>query len=403
MNKKIAVIFPTGRKTVHNVVAMLVDNMGRYKNDPKNVNVYVSFDPTFYNLSPDDFMFDKDLEKAFRSVTYLGPGDDGGLSEHTKKNITDHAYDILFKPRGYCTLKNRATVNAIMDGNDAIMLFDDDEYFVAPKRKGNGLEWMHQNVFGYHMDNIFEADITNGAHTGYFSPVPSEIENELEKGLREKLGRILSYGSEIINEKTFMNTRECINYADNNFLKNSPYPVEEVNGIKFLTGGNIALNVQSILSGKIPPYFNPKGARGEDAIMGMQLKNSLVLKIPTYTFHDPFQKYVDITKGKFPESVDPIAVIPGTVDRFANAVVGWVKYAPFLIRMTSSSEDEYRGRINAMKSELGDVGKEMSKVLSNNSLAMLGGILDEADEKSYSDLEDLNIAKNAWEKIIKNI
>jgi hypothetical protein len=135
----------------------------------------------------------------------------------------------------------------------------------------------------------------------------------------------------------------------------------------------------------------------------MQLQEAKVLKVPTYTFHDPFQKYVAITEGEHPESLDAIKVIPGTVDRFEKACLGWVKYAPFLIRMTADSKSTYQSRIQAMKEELTDIGIEIDKQLGWQGFNQLGPTLEKYDVRSKQDVAELYKAREGWNLISKSL
>lgn len=52
---------------------------------------------------------------------------------------------------------------------------------------------------------------------------------------------------------------------------------------------------------KIPAFYNPPFARGEDTFFCTLLTEAKVVKVPTYYFHDSFLKYTGILKGKFPK------------------------------------------------------------------------------------------------------
>jgi hypothetical protein len=65
--------------------------------------------------------------------------------------------------------------------------------------------------------------------------------------------------------------------------------VEEENGAKFITGGNLGISLRDL--DKVYPFYNPPGARGEDTFLSTCLSNSTVKLIPAYTFHDGFSIY----------------------------------------------------------------------------------------------------------------
>ncbi|TKJ17625.1 hypothetical protein CEE44_03785 [Candidatus Woesearchaeota archaeon B3_Woes] len=402
--KNIAIVVNSGRKFVNDLVSMLTEDLERFDHfDNYEIHLIISYDPTFYNLKPTDFRIEQETSSKFDSVTYLGPESYLDFSwVKTLPDVTDEAFSILFEPRGYCSQKNRAILDALLKGVEHILFLDDDEYFVAPFQNGGMLDWVEQDVFGAHLQHNSDADITNGAHTGYFSPIPSDIEYSLEEEVRRTLGEIFSIGNEVIDRETFINIRKSIIYGDDVFLRNGHHEIPEKKGVRTLSGGNITLNASSIRSGKIPPYYNPYGARGEDAILGMQIPDLSILKIPVYTFHDPFQKYWQITQRQYPEEIEPIEVIPGTIDRFCKACIGWIKYAPFLIQLTSQDEQEYRERIAAMEQPLKEIGSEINRQLNWKEFDQMAPILLAYDSRSRQDIQDLKIAKGAWAEIVQH-
>ncbi|MBU0536366.1 MAG: hypothetical protein KKE20_05335 [Nanoarchaeota archaeon] len=402
-NKKdIAIVFPSGRRFVKDVVSMLAGNLRANGHlDSYNPHLIISYDPTFYGLRPSDFRIPEETSHDFSSVTYLGP--ESHLDFSLLKDIpgvTEEAFDVLLKPRGYCSQKNRAIISALSNRAEHITFLDDDEYFVAPFKNGK-LEWVSQDVLGVHLRHNVSADITQGAHTGYFSPIPSDLDANLEEQVRKNLGLMLSVGNEVINERTFLNTQESVKYADPAFSLSSPYEIPEINGVRGLSGGNITLNSESIRNSRIPPYYNPPGARGEDAILGMQIRDISALKIPVYTFHDPFQKYSGITSGQYPEEIEAIKVTCGTIDRFCKACIGWLRYAPLLIRLTSHSESEYEERIHRMREPLDAIGNDISNQLFWGDFNKMAPTLDEYDAKSKLHAHELEVAREAWPNIVK--
>ena len=56
MKKDVSVVFSTGRKTFHQVAAMLAKDITRYNHlDKYNLHLIVSYDPSFQKLTPKDF------------------------------------------------------------------------------------------------------------------------------------------------------------------------------------------------------------------------------------------------------------------------------------------------------------------------------------------------------------
>ena len=399
--KKIAIIITTGRKTIHTIVEMLVSSLK--ENSLRNIykiDLIISYDPTYLSMTEKDFHLHKKAENEFSSIVYLGPGDDGGLDENVKSSIPKEMYDILFSPRGYCTQKNRAIIAALKKQTDAIVFLDDDEYFVASCKKISGqLSWIKQDVIGIHAKYIFDADITNGLQTGYFSPIPSDFSIYVPKDVSTQLGVVLSCGSEFIHQNTFTHTRSAILYTSKK-LPSKAIEIPLRNGIKFITAGNLAINAHSLLSGTIPPFFNPKFARGEDAFMGMRLQKCVVKKVPTYIFHDPFQKYLSISKGLYPSKLDNITISPTSMDRFIKTLQGWLKYAPLFILLNAKTDNEWEKTISYLHTEIGILGKILHEIFHDTRFLNLADVVQIYANQAKQDKIDIVHSYIAWKKIM---
>ena len=131
----------------------------------------------------------------------------------------------------------------------------------------------------------------------------------------------------IINQKG-------VTYSDENILTNQlSYEVEEVNGMKFISGANLCFNLKNYKI--LPPFYNPPGARGEDTFMSTALANLKVVKVPCYAFHDGFSMYNNLLNGVLPIELKPIENTSNEIlMRFVNASVGWVRYKPLLVYIT---------------------------------------------------------------------
>lgn len=405
MKLNACIVFCTGRRTIGPVLNMLVQQLERFGHfQHYRTNLILSYDPGFQGLSWEDFVQPEGVVSRFESVQYLGPESYKALSwVRNYTQMDEGTFDILFKPRGYSSQKNIALLQALLTGAERIVLLDDDEYFVAPFRTGNGhINWQEQDVFGVQMHHLDSADITNGAKTGYFSPIPSKLRSHLGENLCRQLGAVLSIGNEVIREDSFLHAEALITYGDRNYLESLPREIKARKGLKFLSGGNAGFNSLGIRAGRIPPFFNPVGARGEDTILGTQLQEVRLEEIPVYTFHDPFLQYSKIAYGLFPDYLSPIEVTPVTLDRFCRACYGWVRYSPLLLRITTESE-EYNERVEAMLIGLRQVGPQIDEQLHWRGFGDLSPALAASAARSQQDYDDLRRAREAWFSLVTKL
>ena len=73
---------------------------------------------------------------------------------------------------------------------------------------------------------------------------------------------------------------------------------------KWVAGSTLCLNLGD--RNKIPAFYNPPLARGEDTFFSTLLGNSKIVRIPVYHFHDGFLKYTEIMEGIYPKSLRKI-------------------------------------------------------------------------------------------------
>ena len=402
MKTRVHIAFCSGRRTVREVAGMLARQLRRFDHcSMYNIHLAIFFDPHFQRLSPENFRLSEDTTRCFEEVSYCGPDYFRELTGlKATSGIDDRSFEILFRPRGYCSQKNAAFAWALLGGAERLLFLDDDEYFVAPFRNQPPfLHWKEQDIFGLHMSALDRAEITNGLVTGYPSPIPADLDRYWPTELRQALGKALSKGNEIIDEKTFLRRSDSIRYGNPRYLKSLPHQVEPVNGVRFMTGGNVAFHLGAVRQGRIPPYFNPVGARGEDAILGSQIPRVHFHRVPACVFHDPLQRYVGIPKGLFPSRLEPIPTTSRSLERFCQAFLGWLRYAPLLLRLTTEDAGEYEEKIDHMCRTFGRIGAQLDALLGWRGFHRAEATLSTYHLQSHRDLDDMRRAQEAWGKM----
>jgi hypothetical protein len=213
----------------------------------------------------------------------------------------------------------------------------------------------------------------------------------------------LALGTEFIDEESFLRLAEPVHYGDRRFLRGLPCPVAPVRGVKPMSGGNIAFDLHAVRTGRIPPYFNPPGARGEDSILGAQLSGVEFHRIPACIFHDPFQRYPGIARGEYPAKLEGVGAGPQTLERFCRVFIGWLRYAPLLLRLTVADAREREERLGRMQVELAELGPALARGLGWPGFAGGAEELRRYRGRVEKDWEELQQAKEAWFRLARGV
>lgn len=352
MNKKIINIgigFVTGRLLFQNVLKTYINNWvehGLIENKNVRIHVLVSYDLRYKNTNTNDYKkVPKELVDLVDSIHFYGVNEvkqEMDLLVKTDKTIDINDCLLLFG-EGYAKKRNIVTYYAIKLKMDKLLFIDDDEYPLATFKNNNEqLQWMGQSILSTHLKYNDEADITHGLHCGYISPIPYLVFNETLTENDFKLF-IEALSNDIITwdkMKQVIINQKGVTYSDENIINTQhTYEVEETNRMKFISGANLCFNLKNYK--KLPPFYNPPGARGEDTFMSTALTDLKVVKVPCYTFHDGFSMYNNLLNGVLPVELKPIENTSNEIlMRFVNASIGWVRYKPLLVYITDNNNFE---------------------------------------------------------------
>lgn len=358
---KLGIGFATGRKSFKKVLSSYIyswNESGIRDKLQENISLslFVAYDVGYSDTQSTDYTnLNQEMVDEFKEIVFLGSKnaqrsvqqliDDGGLTAADAK--------LLFGA-GYAGKRNAIVYAALEHGMDYLLFLDDDEYPVAVTKTRDSCLWSGQYVLPVHLQNIKNADITNGYHCGYISPIPQMRFNESMTEL--DFSRFIeAISNDIVNWESVKSIQQNggITYADIPvLLSREAVPVTEANHCKFISGSNLCINLTA--PDRTFAFFNPPGARGEDTFLSTMLSDRVVTRVPCYTFHDGFSAYRHLLDGVLPLHLEP--VLPDNnvvVTRFYNACVGWIRYKPLLLYITDP--DAYESTIAAMKRTLEEI------------------------------------------------
>ncbi len=348
MHQNIGIAFVTGRKHFQNVLRSYINNWlehGLIADRRIRLHLFVVYDVNYSNTNPIDYKnIPPELTEMVDSINFYGRK---ALKEERHRLINSGVIDetegdLLFG-EGYAKKRNAALYFASKNGMDRLMFIDDDEYPLAVLRNdSNNLFWIGQSVLGTHLKFGIEADITHGHHCGYISPIPKfPFSDDLKED--DFRNFIEATSNDIITWESVKNTiigNNGVTYADPEVVgKRTVEEVQEVMGMKFISGANLCFNLDRLKT--LPVFYNPPGARGEDAFMSTTLTHHKLVRVPCYTFHDAFLEYRNILNGVLPIELRGVdARLSAIRERFIRAAIGWIRYKPLLTYITQRSDYE---------------------------------------------------------------
>lgn len=341
--------FITGRPNVCKIInnyEKIIKEQVEELNVKVNITIYILFDLNYQHTIRTDFY--GLLPEAYRNmrIKYITPEN---ILEYEKILISRYGMTQdeakLFIGNGYAKARNTILYCAMQHNMDYIMFWDDDEYPIANIMQENQLKWIEQKNVLEHIKNIEQVEVTMGYRCGMMNPIPyieytDDIKEEDYKNFIDALE------NEVISWNKLQKMREntsCIAYADSDIAagKKNPEYIENIGKDNFVLGSGICLNLNKLE--KIPAFYNPPKARGEDTFFSCSLgeKNSQVLRIPTYHFHDSFLQFTGIMKGKYPKRLSKTSLANTEIEqRFLKATIGWTRYKPLLYYITDRANYE---------------------------------------------------------------
>ena len=394
--------FVTGRSNVCKIInSYYKDMLSQIDNYDKQINltIFILFDTSYQNTAKEEFyQLEPEVLKNI-TVKYITPECINRQIKTLKEknNMTSEELELFFG-HGHAKGRNTIMYYALKYKMDYLLFWDDDEYPVAVLKDHGKNTWIKQNNLLEHIKFMEQnnADITVGYHCGYISPIPyidfnnDFTENDLKQFIEVISNDIISWES--IKEK--MRNTNGVTYADMRQAKGIGATEIESDGIgKWIAGSTLCLNLNNV--NKIPAFYNPPNARGEDTFFSTALNNSSVFKIPVYHFHDGFLKYTCIMEGNYPKSLRQINVKEASIkERFFKASLGWIKYKPLLLYV--KDKKSYKKEIANIKSKLNLIIPKLNNIFQDNCFFSLMAELEKYDENVVNHYTDYKKTNEIW-------
>lgn len=401
---KIAIIVRAGRLNYKNVVTDLIKSLQKFGHIGRHkFNLYISVDLSYEmrTLSREDFQLKEEIESKFESVRYIFDEDRQTILStiNTYGIASPKLAEILLLQKPYGYQINSALIYAISDRNEMALHFDDDQGFAVPiESSGASLKWIYMDVVGWHICGLQRgATVTTGPIAGSVSPIPQQIKTIIPERIRRELGKLFEHAHEFLDENSFL----CPKYRILSNPEGEKYELVDVpkqRDYRWISPANMGINLQL----PFPVFYNPKGARGEDAFFAMSLDpGDTLFQIPAYIFHDPFLSYPGIYENKFPKYLAAEPVSPKSINRFANAVLGWINYTPLFLRIRFCESPEYYKQVLKENHEIiNGISTELTDRLRCSQFLEMSTCLDAYNQKVEIDYKNWLEVNSIWKEDI---
>ena len=405
-NRDIAIGFVTGRRSFrHTLKTYLLrwKNTSGFVGEKTNIHLIVAYDLSYTNTQIDDYIRIKpELKQTLSSITFLGEEEIASMrSSIVRYGILTSEQAQRVIDTGYAGKRNAVLLQAIWQNMDSLIFLDDDEYPLAVTNIHDNAVWSGQDVFNEHIAALRDADVTNGFHCGYLSPIPCfRFESEEERAAFRELIEAVSNDAVSWESVNDLMKARGITYADADVLLD--HTVTTLSGFAAdgmpITGSNLGLNLTR--PERTKPFFNPPKARGEDTFFGLMLHDRTVKRIPVYTFHDGFMKYYDLLNGVLPIHLMPVDEdSPKTRTRFYRACLGWVRYKPLYLYLTDP--DGYEEREKEAEQHLRMAAPALTQYFQTPSFKRLLPEFRRYARRVQKDAEAFNAIQEDWAQLMK--
>ena len=368
-----------------------------------NFTIFILFDlgyqfttrTDFYGILPEVY---KDV-----NIKYITPEaiDEDKKKIMSKFDVTQEEVD-LFIGKGYAKARNTILYYALKRDIDYLLFWDDDEYPLADIKNGNEITWIKQNTIKMHLKSISKTDITVGDRCGVMSPIP-HIEYDENLSEEDYKNFIDGISNEVISWENVQKRRKkdsFLKYADEEIAlgKTKPKKVSIEGQVPIIYGSNLCLNLNHL--DKIPAFYNPPSARGEDSFFACATvpKKTEVVAVPAYHFHDGFLKFTGLMKGKFPKRPLKIQLEDNGIEqRFYKATVGWIKYKPLYFYI--NDRENYRRIIDSSIESLEKSVDKLSAQFETCDFRILVKELKEYDRNVKKHYAEYIKTTEVWDKL----
>ncbi len=400
--------FVTGRSNVCNIInSYYKDMLSQIAHYDKKIQltIFILFDTQYQHTPKEDFYkLDPDVLENI-TVKYITPECIHRQINHLmeKHNLSKKELELFFG-HGHARGRNTIMYYALKYKMDYLLFWDDDEYPVAVLKEHGKNTWLKQNNILEHVQFMEQTncDVTIAHHCGYISPIPyiDFNENFTEEDLKHFIevisNEIISWDS--IKEK--MKQNNGVTYANAQLARGIGSFEIQSDGIgKWVAGSTLCLNLNHI--DKIPAFYNPPNARGEDTFFSTALNDSSVFRIPVYHFHDGFLKYTCIMDDAYPKRLRQISIKEESIkSRFLKASLGWIKYKPLLLYIKDNKG--YKTEIKNMKEKLIPIIPKLNHIFEDTCFSSLLVELENYDKHvvcHYSDYQKTNETWNFLKQI----
>ncbi len=259
---------------------------------------------------------------------------------------------------------------------DVLLLWEDDQFPLC----NNPTDFFSAQIEALQADPGLHASVSK--RVGYLHRVPASINQSFSRRSLELLERAFCLCNEIVYPGLFVSHGGAFVFPN----EDSPYGgIEHFEGFPFIYAGSLAINARADCSCfyTVPDLPNQSYSRGNDVFFSLGHKPFAVHEVAQSYLHDP---WLSLLEGETSASCRTLQLEGGGRQEFLDLIMGWLSYAPLLLRLTVPTEWECRL-------------KRVRQLLERAEVPGLCEALDAFSAKTHQDHEHFQETRTRWKQV----
>jgi hypothetical protein len=122
-----------------------------------------------------------------------------------------------------------------------------------------------------------------------------------------------------------------------------------------------------------------------------------MMSTPAFVFHDPFLAYPEIYYGNYPDLTANLQLTLHEVNRFADAINGWIKYMPLFLKIVHLKDEQSFEQIIQLKRNLiAPISRHLFNTFKNKKFLKMESYFIGYGSRVNEDFHDWVLVNKEW-------